>query len=82
MSSPRIRLDDVDCDGTETSLSQCSSRSWGEHNCGPDADVGVRCTDTTKDPAVPIHKRKLGIDEQNTTGSKYTVRLGNLPSGA
>ena len=46
-SSLRIWLDDVACDGTEMSLSECSHLPWGEHNCGSDEDVGVRCEEAT-----------------------------------
>ncbi|XP_060587613.1 deleted in malignant brain tumors 1 protein-like, partial [Ruditapes philippinarum] len=39
-----IYLDDVNCTGTETSLSQCQHNGWGTHNCDHDKDVGVSCT--------------------------------------
>ncbi|XP_031551131.1 deleted in malignant brain tumors 1 protein-like, partial [Actinia tenebrosa] len=41
--SGKIWLDDVHCRGTESSLSQCSHRSWGFHNCGHGEDASVVC---------------------------------------
>ncbi|KAH3856502.1 hypothetical protein DPMN_099092 [Dreissena polymorpha] len=38
-----ILLDDVRCDGTESSLSYCQA-NWGTHNCGHSEIVGVDCS--------------------------------------
>ena len=38
-----IWLDDVICDGNEESISDCSHRPWGEHNCLHSEDVSIDC---------------------------------------
>ena len=38
-----IRLDDVNCDGTESEVTDCSHPEWGANNCGHREDVGVIC---------------------------------------
>ena len=39
----RIHLDDLDCDGTENGLINCSHNGIQEHNCGHSEDAGAIC---------------------------------------
>ena len=38
-----IWLDDVNCEGNETSITQCNHGGWGVHNCGYGKNAGVVC---------------------------------------
>lgn len=44
MGSGPIWMDDVQCKGHETSLTQCSFNGYGIHNCDHRDDLGFYCT--------------------------------------
>ncbi|XP_072013340.1 scavenger receptor cysteine-rich domain-containing protein DMBT1-like [Amphiura filiformis] len=47
-------LDDVNCQGHEKRLQDCTHGGWGIENCGHTEDVGLRCTnDTAVNPSGP-----------------------------
>ena len=39
-----IHLDNVQCNGSELRLTNCSHRGVGVHNCQPSEDAGVKCS--------------------------------------
>ncbi|NXG39680.1 DMBT1 protein, partial [Dromaius novaehollandiae] len=43
--SGRVWLDNVNCTGAETTLSQCQARPWGSNDCHHGEDAGVVCSD-------------------------------------
>ena len=42
-----IFLDELVCNGSESSITQCRSSGWGRHNCYHHEDVGAICHNTT-----------------------------------
>ncbi|XP_053495130.1 neurotrypsin [Ictalurus furcatus] len=50
-----ILMDDVQCEGTESSLLECKHSVWGRHDCSHSEDVGIRChrAETNDVPLAP-----------------------------
>ena len=40
----RVWLDDVNCDGNELAITNCSHSGWGVEDCGHHKDAGVECS--------------------------------------
>ena len=40
----RIFMDELNCNGNETSIMDCPYNSWGRHNCRHSQDAGVQCS--------------------------------------
>ena len=42
-----IMLDDLNCNGQETAISECPSNGWFKNNCRLNKYAGVRCSEYT-----------------------------------
>jgi len=65
-----IWLDDVDCDGSETNITNCDHRGWGSHNCDHDEDVSISCA-VSATTTVPPTNRGTTLDCQCFDGRSF-----------
>ena len=42
-------LDNVICNGDETSITSCSTHPWGSHNCGSSEGIFLQCDGSGND---------------------------------
>ncbi|XP_067864078.1 scavenger receptor cysteine-rich domain-containing group B protein [Heptranchias perlo] len=70
-----ILLDNVDCKGTESSLSECGSLGWAIHNCNHYEDVAVICNDFSSTPINRINKTEMPVWEYKQ--GEGNIRLVN-----
>ena len=79
--SGQIWLDDVQCNGTEKHISECSHGGWGIVNCEHSEDVAVSCTGDSSSIGTTIptssHTFTVSPSTQSgtTTDSRYTAQI-------
>ena len=67
-----IWLDDLRCPANANTLTNCTHRGWGSHNCGHHEDMGLICaTDdhATSHPNVVMTTVITAVPEEDTTVS-------------
>uniref|UniRef100_A0A8B9HR70 Lysyl oxidase homolog n=1 Tax=Astyanax mexicanus TaxID=7994 RepID=A0A8B9HR70_ASTMX len=67
--SGKIWLDNIQCSGSERSISVCKSRGWGNSDCTHDEDAGVICKD----------ERLPGFVDSNVIESTVRLKGGARP---
>uniref|UniRef100_A0A8B9HQH8 Lysyl oxidase homolog n=1 Tax=Astyanax mexicanus TaxID=7994 RepID=A0A8B9HQH8_ASTMX len=62
--SGKIWLDNIQCSGSERSISVCKSRGWGNSDCTHDEDAGVICKDERLPGFVDSNVIEVQVDER------------------
>ena len=55
----QIWLDDIDCNGTERHIANCSRNDWAIHNCAHYEDVAVFCHAKVSGKTVKIRRGNI-----------------------
>lgn len=50
-------MDQLECSGDESTISECPFSGWGNEDCSHSEDVGVVCTSTTESEGLYFAKR-------------------------
>lgn len=73
----RIHLDDVNCQRSEVTLTNCSHNGVGNHNCGHAEDAGVICLGRwhTSNQAHPIYMYTRERSSQTHVCMYFNVKI-------
>jgi len=65
----QIWLDDINCNGKERHIGECSHRGWGVHNCRHSEDVAVSCGGDPLAPITPSTSPTFNVDSTQSGSS-------------
>ena len=77
----RIWLDDVRCTGSETNISKCHHRNWGNNNCGHGEDVSISCFTARLTGGSGSREGRLEVYHNGTWGTVCDDQFTNAEAG-
>jgi len=75
-----VWLKDIQCDGTERHIDECSHRGWGVHDCTHNEDVAVSCDGDSSAPSTALLSSPPSAVSSVTSMSSPASGMTSSPS--